>query len=45
MADLDISTLGIDFSDFLYYSDFGMALEIGNYNNRELDIKNWFSDI
>jgi hypothetical protein len=22
-----------------------MALEIGNYNNRELDIKNWFSDI
>ena len=45
MADLDISTLWIEFSDFLYYSDFGMALEIGNYKDKELSIKDWFKNI
>ena len=45
MADLDISILWMDFVDFLYYSDFWMALEIGNYEEQELNIKDWFKNI
>ena len=45
MADLDISSLWLSFVDFLYYSDFGMALEIGNNENWKLDIKEWFKNI
>ncbi len=45
MADLDISSLWTDFLEFLYTSDFWMALEIGKYKNKELDIKDWFSDV
>lgn len=45
LADLDIHTLWLDFADFLYYWDFWMALEIGNYTNKELDIEDWFKNI
>ena len=45
MADLDINALWLDFLDFLYYSDFWMALEIGNSKNWELDIESWYKNI
>jgi len=45
MADLDIHTIWEDFEYFLYYWDFWMALEIGNYNNWTLNIENWFKNI
>lgn len=45
MADLDIHQLGLNFSDFLYYSDFWMALEIGNSKDWKLDIEDWFKNI
>ena len=45
MADLDVNALWLDFLDFLYYSDFWMALEIGNYENKELNVQDWFKNI
>lgn len=45
MADLDIFQIGVDFASFLYYWDFWMALEVGSYVEKELDVQNWFSDI
>jgi len=45
MADLDIHTLGLDFVEFLYYADFGMAVEIGEHTNWKLDLEKWFSNI
>jgi len=45
MADLDISTLWLNFLKFIYYSDFGMALEIGNTSNWKIDINWWFKNI
>jgi hypothetical protein len=45
MADLDVHSVWLDFIDFLYYSDFWMALEIGNSLGWELDIEDWFKNI
>ena len=45
MADLDVSTLWLNFIEFLYYSDFWMALEIGNNLEWKLDINWWFKNI
>ncbi len=45
MADLDIHTIWLDFAEFLYYADFGMAIEIWEHYNWKLDIEKWFSDI
>lgn len=45
MADLDNHTLGLDFADFLYYTDFWMAVEIWEQTNWKTDIQKWFQNI
>jgi hypothetical protein len=45
MADLDIHAIWLDFLEYLYYSDFWMALEIGNTKGWKLNIDEWFKNI
>jgi hypothetical protein len=45
MADLDIHAIWLDFMEYLYYSDFWMALEIGNTKEWKLNIDEWFKNI
>ena len=45
MADLDNHTIWLDFAEFLFYTDFWMAVEIWEQTNWSTDIKKWFKNI